>query len=195
MKQPVFLWLSFLICHIRPHIIIANFHKMHGISDLLQPQLDLQINLRIPDYFYGKVPKLSSAALTESIRFLVSQDVPFGLFYNFTTSNRTAPLLVLTSPRHLKNQVVWPVFVILQHQTKDLDLEEVFHSCIFGMDFVASSLVHKDWLQVMITDETDVTPWRDGIFLLAIRRTSLWANMFILKLARTRALLSAFNFC
>lgn len=61
---------------------VAVSDKSYGVPDLLMPQLQLHINLRIPDYCYVKVCKLSKA-LTAAFDFLVSKDVPFRLFLQF----------------------------------------------------------------------------------------------------------------
>lgn len=128
------------------------------------------MNLRIPDYYYSKFPQLSPA-LTASIDFLAYQQVPFRLFYNFTSSKRTAPL-VINPTRHVQNQVVWLVFVFIRYGAEVLDLRQVQESCDFGSDFGASCVIHRDWVQV-IADETDLIQSWGGAFDLNIKRQHL----------------------
>ena len=143
--------------NVSPRIAYAAVRNAYGMSDLLEPQLDRHINLRIPDWSYSKVPKLSSA-LKQSIDFLVSRDTPLRLFYNFTVSKRAAPL-VFTPSRNVPNQVVWLVFVIVQTKTEALNLWEAMNSCGFETGYGPSSIVHKDWIQ-LVTDEAEfLQPW------------------------------------
>ena len=120
MKQLVLLRLSFLLCQISLVMTNAVPDKKYSMTDLLEPQKHLQINLRIPDYYYATVSKLSPA-LTASINFLMSQNTPFRLFYNFTASNQKPPLVFFPT-RHVRNEVIWLVFVIIQEETEALDL-------------------------------------------------------------------------
>ena len=116
-QQQAFLPLSFLLCQMSPRMTGAVYKKIYGIADLLKPQLNFQINLRIPDYYYSQVPMLSPP-VTTTMDFLVSQDVLFRLFYNLTASNRTAPL-VLKPCRHVRFHVChWGTLLeIIQNQT------------------------------------------------------------------------------
>ena len=59
MKELVCLWLIFWICQMYFRNANAVPQRTYGISDLLKPQVGHQINLRIPDYYYEQVPKLS----------------------------------------------------------------------------------------------------------------------------------------
>ena len=128
----VFLWPGFLLCQFGPQITNATkSHKLPDISDLLTPQLGLQINLRISDYYYSKFPQLSPAT-TASIHFLVFQHVPFRLFYNFAASKRAAPL-VFTPTRYVQNEVAWLVFVVLKNSTQVVNLGEILESCTVGV--------------------------------------------------------------
>ena len=117
MKQHLSLLLRILLCQLSLLPADAVSEKSFGKADLLIPQFDLPINLRIPDYYYAKAPMISTA-LTDSIDFLVSKDVPFRLFYNFTRSIPATILFKLY--RHVQNRFVWLVVLAIVESPSEL---------------------------------------------------------------------------
>ena len=109
---------------------VLTSHERYSFPDLLAPQFDLQINLRFPDFYYTKVPRLP-AALTKTIDLLVSHAAPFHLFYNYTTPKPAA--LLFRPPRHIQNEVAWLVFITLQ--TKSDTVEMVYNGMGYSGNF------------------------------------------------------------
>ena len=138
-------------------------------------QRDLQLNIRIPDIYYAKVPRLS-AALTGSIDFLVSNVIPFRLFYNYTKPKNAA--LAFKPSRHVQNQVVWLVFVIVEVKSEAISLSEVVRSCTLGMGIGLSFVVHKDWIQLVV--DTSGVVIRGATYYRDINRVYVPLNMIAL---------------
>ena len=178
--------LSFFACHISS-LAATGFHvpdKGYDISDLLEPQRDLQINLRIPNYHYAQVPRLSTA-FTGSVDFLASHEVPFRLFYDYS-KHGPAQTMEFTPSRHARNQIVWLVFVMLETMWEDVDLYGVVDSCSLGSNNAWSALIHKDWIQ-LIVDESGITggSW-NGTYGLDMPRIYVPLNFITLTWRGTR---------
>ena len=127
-----------------------------GLSDLLMPQMYSQITLRIPEYYYVMVPELPPV-LVFAIDFLVSEKVPFRIFYNFTQIE-VRPSVPRT-PRFTRNYAVWLVFVSVQSESEGLDLYEVFKSCTLGTAFGHSATIHNDFIQLIVDESAVAEPW------------------------------------
>ena len=123
---------------------------------LLRPQLRSQIILRVPDYYYSVLPRLP-LPLTLAMEFLVSEQVPFRLFYNFTQTKLQQTTSHL--PRHTQNQVVRLVFVSVQSKSEVLDLHQVFQSYWVGNKFDLSTAVHEDFIQLVVDESAVGKPW------------------------------------
>ena len=173
MKTHAILLLSFLVCQISALTANDVPKKLRDISALLQPQRDLQINLRIPDYYYAKVPRISEA-LSHSVDFLVSHELPFRLFYN-NSERLLGPELALRPSRHVRNQLVWLVFVIVGSKSEILNTFQAVQGCSFGTELGWSALIHKDWVQ-LIVDDWDIGQSWDGRWRLNINRAFLPLN-------------------
>ena len=126
------------------------------LPDLLMPQLRSQVILRVPDYYYSVLPRLP-LPLTLAMEFLLSEQVPFRLFYNFT--QRQHGPTISRPPRHAQNQVVWLVFVSVQSQSEVLDLGKVLQSCLSGVNFGISAAVHKDFIQLVVDESALAEKW------------------------------------
>ena len=154
--------ISFLTSSVASAILSG---KGYYLPDLLMPQRDMQINLRIPDYYYARVPRFP-AALTLSIDLLVSNDIPFRLFLNLTNPK---PTVMLFKPsRHLQNQVVWLVYVVVSNNPNPLNLLEAVQGSSLGTEIGWSYLIHKDWTQIIVdrseADNSLQTWWNANIY-------------------------------
>ena len=127
-----------------------------NLSDLLAPQLRLQITLRIPEDEHFMASELP-ALLNSAIDFLVSQQAPFRLFYNFTQGKPWS--LVTRSPRFTQHLAVWLVFFSVQRKTEVLDLDKVLQSCSLGTKFGLSTAVHRDFIQLIVDDSAVAETW------------------------------------
>ena len=127
------------------------------LSDLLKPQLHLQITLRVPEHYKLRGLELPPA-LRLAMDLLLSEQAPFRLFYNLT---RGKPLSVVTpSPRFTQNQATWLVFVSVQSKSEVLDLDKILQSCTLGSKFGLSTVVHRDFLQLIVDESALAEPWR-----------------------------------
>ena len=123
--------------------------------DLLEPQLRLQITIRIPDYYFvaSELPSL----VKSTIEFFLSEKTPFRLFYNFIPGKPQSD--VSRSPRFTQNLAVWLVFYSIQRKSDVLDLDMVMSSCSLGTLFGFSTTVHRDFIQVIVDDSAVAEPW------------------------------------
>ena len=126
------------------------------IPNLLKPQQNSQITLRIPDYYYLKMPILPPS-LTLAIDFLVSEQVPFRLFYNYTAFKQWS--IVSRPPHFTQNDAVWLVFVSVQSQAEVVHLYKVLESCTLGINFGFSATIHKDFIQLIVDESVVAGPW------------------------------------
>ena len=121
----------------------------NGMADLLQPQLHSQITLRIPENYYTGSPELPPALLL-AMQFLLHEQVPFRLFYNFT---QIEPRLGFScSTRFVSNQAVWLVFLTIRSISEKVHLHHVLKSCLLGTEFGWAAILHKDFIQVIVDE-------------------------------------------
>ena len=85
-------------------VLAAIASHNYKMSDLLINQLDLQIFLRIPEYYSEAFVGNPSNALDKVIDFLVFEQAPFRLIHNRAKPKR--PPIVSHAIRHVKNQRV-----------------------------------------------------------------------------------------
>ena len=150
------LCLLVLVLH---EIALAVAQNVYKIPGLLQPQLDLQINLRIPDKHYLLLPKFSPA-LTQAIDFLTFKSAPFRLLYNVSQAIPLAPMF--QPSRHAQNQVLCLVFVIVRNETETLSLFQVLKSCSLETAFGASSAIQKSFIQLVVDTSAAAESWHGG---------------------------------
>ena len=164
MKESTLLTLLVFSCTYRTGMAVPRT-STYKISDLLDPQLNLQFILRIPES-YSSAPTPSSL-ITQTIHFLTGKRVPFHLFYN-NANSRSEPLTSIPS-RYLQNQVAWLVFVTLEINPKPLDLNEVLQSSSLGTDLGLSNAVHKHWIELMVDETGAAESWTRKIRLNIFR--------------------------
>ena len=153
--------------------------KGYDISSLLKPQRGLQINLRVPNYENAQLPSLSTA-ITGFVDFLAANEIPFRLFYNYSSSEHgSAQELEFLPSRHVRNQIVWLVFVMLETMWEDVDLGGVVDSCSLGSDNGWSALIHKDWIQLIVDGSCIEGSW-NGTYDLNIPRIYVPLNFVAL---------------
>ena len=136
-----------------------------SLRDLLNPQLNLDITLRVPEYYYSKIATLP-LALTVAMDFLITEQAPFRLFYNFTQSK----LLISPPPtRYSRNEKLWLIFVALQNKSQVIQLRQVLSSCSLGYGSLLS-VVHNDLVQLVVDESAASKSW-DGRYRLDVART------------------------
>lgn len=142
----------FLLIAINYGTALAVVQNTYQIPDLLGPQLDLQINLRIPDKHYSRFPKLSPA-LIHAMDFLTSKQAPFRLFYNISKVIPSA--LMIRPSRYAQNQVLFLVFLTVRSKSHRLSVGQVYTSCSLKTLFGMSLAMHKNFIQIVV-DESAV---------------------------------------
>ena len=150
----------------------------HDLTHLLKPQLGFEINLIIPDSSFYLSPSIPPA-LTQSIEYLVAQQVPFRLIYN--SNGKIKPPQPSRSSRHAENQVAHLVFVTVQPKQRVVDLHEAFESCLFGDAVVASSTIPKHFIHVIITHTSALLGPLTSRFL-KYRHRSPWLPLYLIVL-------------
>ena len=136
-----------------------------SLRDLLNPQLNLEITLRVPEYYYSKASSLP-LALTVAMDLLISKQAPFRLFYNFTQRK-----LQISPPptRHSRNEKLWLIFVALQNKSQVLQLHQVLSSCSLGHGSLLG-VVHNDLIQLVVDESAASESW-GGRYRLVVART------------------------
>ena len=132
--------------------------KLYDLSHLFKPQLDFEINLIVADTnFYSAVYlEYLPLALTQSMDYVVSKQVPFRLYYNFTQEFHPPPRN--RSARHAQNRIAYFVFFAVQSKTPEIDLNEVVESCLFS-NFAGSSTVQKGFVHLIVDESAMKEPW------------------------------------
>ena len=122
-------------------------NKIYDMSDLLKPQQDFEINLVVPNSLYVSPHSLPSA-LTQSMEYLMANQIPYRLLYNM--KGKIRPPSPIRTARHADNRISNLVFVAFHGNTGRLDLFEAVFSCIFTSNLVFSSVVYKDITQLIV---------------------------------------------
>ena len=132
----------------------------YRMSDLLKPQLRLQLSLSIPEFYFDAFARNPSPALDQAVDVLLFEQVPFRLFLNKAKA-KLEPLVSRSLRHNTENRVVWLVFVVVKSKSQGLDLHQVLRACNLGTARGLSSTVHKDLIQVVVDDSAAAEPW-DG---------------------------------
>ena len=127
-----------------------------SLSNLLTPQVNFQITLRVPEMYTLTKPALPPS-VNLAIDLLQSANAPFRLFYNLTETKLWSA--VPRPPRLTQNQVVWLVFVGVESKLEMVDLHEVFQSCSWGTDFGLSAAIHNDLIQLIVDESAVADKW------------------------------------
>ena len=99
----------------------------HKMSELLSHQIHLQISLTIPEYSYDAYALHGSTALAQAIEFLTEEQTPFRLLFNQTNAKPAPNISPLA--RHLKNQAVCLVFVVIEDESEVVSIAETLFAC------------------------------------------------------------------
>ena len=126
--------------------------RKYQISHLLKPQREFEINLYFSN-FTSFSTQILPPSLLHSIEYLVDNQAPFRLYYNL--ARKAQPSLIIRASRHSQHQVTHLVFVMLQSNVEEVNLDVVFHTCLVPRDQV-SSTIHKDLVQ-LIPDESKLS--------------------------------------
>ena len=143
---------------------VAVYHT-YDMRHLLNPQLGFEINLIAPETSLLPTSSLTPA-LSQSIYYLVTNQVPFRILYNLTRQMPARP--PVRSSRYTKHQVVHLAFVVVQPNSKIVSLIKVVRSCISNY-FELSSTIHQDFVQLVI-DTTAVKQQRGHKFAYDVKR-------------------------
>ena len=152
-----------------PKYIRTAALNAYDMSDLLKPQLAFEINLIVPDSSCFLTPYLPPA-LTLSIDYLSTNQVPFRLLYNLTQTIQ--PPSPTRSARHGKNQAANIVFVVVRSSLPVINIHEIVSGCMLQSYNIFSSTVHKDFIE-LITDYSAVKQSRNVLFVFNVRRSFL----------------------
>ena len=139
-----------------------------SFSNLLKPQLEFRITLRIPENYYRMAPELPQVFIL-AMEFLISEQVPFRLFYNFTQFKTPLEPLVSRQLRFVQNQAVWLVFANVRNKSNAVDLHQVVKSCLLGNRLGWAAIIQKDLIQ-LIVDESAIAKATRTRFDLTIAR-------------------------
>ena len=139
------LLISAFICNI--HESVAQAERNYDMSDLLKPQQGFEINLILPNSSFVSSHSLP-LALTQGMEYLTRNHIPFRLLHNIKSEMQ--PPSPARTARHGRNRIGNLVFIASRGNTKRLDLEEAVLGCTFTSRLVFSSVVHKDFTQVIV---------------------------------------------
>ena len=127
------------------------------MADLLKPQVNFQISLCIPWFYYDEFAQHGSPAFYQALDVLISEQVPFHLFVNETTLNRLPN--AFRPRRHGHNQISWLVFVVVISESEWVSLKAIVVSCVVSTWLSTNSVLQWDLIQVIADESVSLEPW------------------------------------
>ena len=131
--------------------------KSYKTSHLLKAMLSLEINLSWPDLnsiskLYPSLPE----PLLESVEYLVTNSVPYGLLSNSTKTPQ--PYITARSSRYTENLAVQLVFLTIHSEDEWVDLKDVLLKCcsVGATHLFARQTIDRSFV-LLVVDESAVT--------------------------------------
>ena len=154
------LLLGYLLVIVITHVATRIYGYEYNLSDLLKNQVNHQITLAIPEYYYGAYDHHGSAALDQAIDFLAKKQAPSRLVFNETKTIRAPAVSPLA--RYVTNQEIWLVFVVVETESENIDLLRVLWACTVDAPLGPSAIINKHLIQVVLDQSAFIELWDGG---------------------------------